>query len=161
MWGANVGDHFRAAVANVLQGGRQQLEQAIFARGPGARVEIGAWPSGRSAGISIIEVPAMAGFGWSFALGRRVELEPAVQGGVLIHAWRFDGIRRAAIDGNFELPIELAVRVGRALRVAIVPSIGVTTRARRHVVADDTAWSRGSLRGGIALGIAWQPERSR
>ena len=29
--GANVGDHFRAAVANVLQGGKQQLEQAIFA----------------------------------------------------------------------------------------------------------------------------------
>lgn len=29
--GDNVGDHFRAAVANVLQGGRQQLEQAIFA----------------------------------------------------------------------------------------------------------------------------------
>ncbi len=27
----NVGDHFRAAVANVLQGGKQQLEQAIFA----------------------------------------------------------------------------------------------------------------------------------
>ena len=29
--GDNVGDHFRAAVANVLQGGKQQLEQAIFA----------------------------------------------------------------------------------------------------------------------------------
>lgn len=27
----NVGDHFRAAVANVLQDGKQQLEQAIFA----------------------------------------------------------------------------------------------------------------------------------
>ena len=27
----NVGDHFRAAVANVLLGGKQQLEQAIFA----------------------------------------------------------------------------------------------------------------------------------
>ena len=29
--GDNVGDHFRAAVANVLQDGKQQLEQAIFA----------------------------------------------------------------------------------------------------------------------------------
>jgi Family of unknown function (DUF6502) len=29
--GDNVGDHFRAAVANVLQGGKRQLEQAIFA----------------------------------------------------------------------------------------------------------------------------------
>lgn len=29
--GDNVGDHFRAAVANVLQDGKQQIEQAIFA----------------------------------------------------------------------------------------------------------------------------------
>jgi hypothetical protein len=29
--GDNVGDHFRAAVANVLQDGKQQMEQAIFA----------------------------------------------------------------------------------------------------------------------------------
>ncbi len=29
--GDNVGDHFRAAVANVLQDGQQQIEQAIFA----------------------------------------------------------------------------------------------------------------------------------
>ena len=29
--GDNVGDHFRAAVSNVLQDGKQQLEQAIFA----------------------------------------------------------------------------------------------------------------------------------
>lgn len=29
--GDNVGDHFRAAVANVLQDGQQQMEQAIFA----------------------------------------------------------------------------------------------------------------------------------
>ena len=29
--GDNVGDHFRAAVANVLKDGNQQIEQAIFA----------------------------------------------------------------------------------------------------------------------------------
>ena len=29
--GDNVGDHFRAAVANVLQDGKQHIEQAIFA----------------------------------------------------------------------------------------------------------------------------------
>jgi hypothetical protein len=130
------------------------------ARGPGARLELGLWPS-RARGVAITEVPAMAGFGWMFALGPRVEIEPAVMAGVLIHGWRFDGIRRAAMDGNFEVPIEIAVRLGRTVRLAMVPSIGVATRGRRHVVAQDTVWSRGALRGGVALGIAWQPERSR
>jgi len=108
------------------------------ARGPGARLELGLWPS-RARGVAITEVPAMAGFGWMFALGPRVEIEPAVMAGVLIHGWRFDGIRRAAMDGNFEVPIEIAVRLGRTVRLAMVPSIGV---AGHGVVARRAAWWR-------------------
>ncbi len=142
-----------AAVSLGIRGGR--------VIGPAFHLELGVWPSRPQRGLTIVEVTPALGFGWSFALGRRVELEPMLLAGVLLHAWRFDGFRRSRVDGSFEAPIELAIRVGRGVRVLVVTSVGIATQAREHIVANTRLWSRGAVRGGISLGLAWGAEPDR
>lgn len=123
--------------------------------GPAFHLELGVWPSRPTQGVEIVELTPSLGFGWSGARGRRVQVEPMLLAGVLVHVWRYDGKHGAVVDGNFELPIEIAVTLGRGFQLLVVPSIGVATRGRKHAIDDLTVWSRGQLRAGLALGVAW------
>lgn len=129
--------------------------------GPALRFELGVMPPRPTHGLAIAEVTPTLGFGWSFAVHRRVQIEPMFLAGVLMHVWRFDRMRQTVIDGDFEVPVELAVTLGRGFQFLVVPTFGAATRAREHVVAGRTIWSRGALRGGLSIGLAWGAEYSR
>lgn len=149
-------------------GRRQAIDAAVSGGlrvgavpGPAFHLELGVWPSRPTHGVEIVELTPAIGFGWSGARGRRVHVEPMLLAGVLVHLWRYDGQHDAIIDGNFEIPLEIAVTLGRGFQFLVVPSLGVTTRVREHKIDDRKVWSRGLLRGGLALGIAWGAEWSR
>src|SRR5262249_11406599 len=74
--------------------------------GPAFHLELGAWSGPPVHGLTIVELVPTLGFGWSFAPTRRVELEPMLLAGMLVHVWHYDRMRKAKLDGNFELPFE-------------------------------------------------------
>ena len=147
----------RAAIDAAVSGGLR----VGAVPGPAFRLELGVWPSRPTHGVEIVELTPSIGFGWSGARGRRVHVEPMLLAGVLVHVWRYAGQHDAIIDGNFEIPLEIAVTLGRGFQFLVVPSLGVTTHGREHKIDDRKVWSRGLLRGGLALGIAWGAEWSR
>jgi hypothetical protein len=128
-------------------GGRLSLDPRI-----GALLTTGV--SAASAGaIDVLEGQILAGFGYRESLGKRLRVEAAVEGGVLLHHYstklesgdRFDPLGVVAFTGG----LALSRRVGFELRLAS----GVARTEYAQLIGNDVAWSRSRFRVEAGVGL--------
>lgn len=146
-------------VALGVQGRLRSVEPLVLLHGD-ARHDTGAWITARIAtapsvatDVGIADTFVTAGAGYGRALGRRVRLEAALAGGVVVHGFRVAGDRGARVDPTLELPIAAALALGRRVELVLAALGGVSTRTRSHVQGDRVLWSRDRWRVAGTLGV--------
>lgn len=146
-------------VALGVQGRLQSVEPLVLLHGD-ARHDSGAWITTRIAtapsvatDVRVADTFVTAGAGYGRTLGRRVRLEAALAGGVVVHGFRVAADRGARFDPTLELPIAASIALGRRVELVLAALGGVSTRARSHVRGDRVLWSRDRWRVAGTLGV--------
>lgn len=119
-------------------------------RGPVVLLRGGFSPS-RGGALRAYESFITAGAGWWFSVGARLSLRAGLMAGASVHAFSIHGDGGTRADFTAEIPLELALRLGRRLELGLAPVVGWTARGRRHVDAGGTLWSRDRFRVGGAV----------
>jgi hypothetical protein len=142
-----------------VQGRLRTAEPLVLVHGD-ARHRSGAWITGRLAtapsrddDVAVADTFITAGAGYGRGLGRRVRLELALAGGVVIHGYHVAGDRGARVDPTAELPVALAVALGDRIELMLAVVSGVSARARSHERGSEVLWSRDRWRLGAMLGM--------
>ena len=146
-------------VALGVQARLRSVEPLVLVHGD-ARHDSGAWITARIAtapsvatDVRVADTFVTAGAGYGRALARRLRLEAALAGGVVVHGFRVAGDRGARVDPTLELPIAASVALGRRVELVLAALGGVSTRARSHVRGDRVLWSRDRWRIAGTLGV--------
>jgi hypothetical protein len=139
------------------QGRLRHAEPIALVHGD-ARHLRGAWLTARlavapSTEAAIADTFVTVGAGYGGSVTRRLRLEAAIAGGVVVHGYRVAGDRGARIDPTLELPIAAAIALGSRVELVLAMTTGFSARARRHVRDDDVVWSRDRWRVGGTLGV--------
>ena len=128
-------------------GGRLSLDPRI-----GALLTMGVSAANAGA-IDVLEGQVVAGFGYRESVGKRLGVEAAVEGGVLLHHYstnlesgdRFDPLAVVAFTGV----LAVSRRVGVELRLAS----GVSRTEYAQLIGNDVAWSRSRFRVEAGVGL--------
>jgi hypothetical protein len=128
-------------------GGRLSLDPRI-----GALLTTGVSAANAGA-IDVLEGQVLAGFGYRGSFGKRLGVEAAVEGGVLLHHYstklesgdRFDPLAVVAFTGG----LAVSRRVGLELRLAS----GVSRTEYAQLIGNDVAWSRSRFRVEAGVGL--------
>jgi hypothetical protein len=139
-----------------VQGRLRHVEPLAIVHGD-ARHRSGAWITARLASapsteVAVVDTFITAGAGYGRTLARRLRLEVALAGGVVVHGYRIAGDRGARVDPTLELPIAAALALGHRVELVLAATAGVSTRARSHV-REREVWSRDRWRVAGTLGI--------
>lgn len=142
-----------------VQGRLRTAEPLVLVHGE-ARHRSGAWLTGRVAtapsrdeDVAVADTFITAGAGYGRGLGRRVRLELALALGVVVHGYHVAGSRGARVDPTAELPVAVAVALGRRIELMLAVVNGVSARARSHERTNEVLWSRDRWRLGGMLGM--------
>lgn len=139
------------------QGRLRHAEPIALVHGD-ARHLRGAWLTARlavapSTEAAIADTFVTVGAGYGGSVTRRLRLEAAIAGGIVVHGYRVAGDRGARVDPTLELPIAAAIALGSRVELVLAMTTGFSARARRHVRDDDVVWSRDRWRVGGTLGV--------
>lgn len=107
----------------------------------------------RGGGLRANDAFVAAGAGWRLTASPRVALQGGLLAGVAVHGYAFEADRGARVDLDLELPLEVAIAVGRSVELGVLPLVGWTSRSRSHVAGGQTLWSRDRWRLGAAVGL--------
>jgi hypothetical protein len=126
----------------------------------GLDVELGGTRSGGSgAAVAVRDVRAAVGLGYHISFARRLQLEPGVAFGIVLHAYEVPDRFANARNGTLVAPVGLARLRGRwafAARFALELRLALAlTRSIAHVSQGERLWHRGPVRAETGLGLTW------
>ena len=124
------------------------------ARGPGAWVGAGLWPS-RGPGVTVWEWTPRVGADWQFGVARRVTLDLALGGGVHVSSYE-RGARRGHRVGALTM-IELGptFNVVGGLGLGVALSVGTASGRVTQISEQEVLWSRGLAFAGLGLRLSY------